>query len=610
MIFTMKKFLKSIAICVVLAGALCSCSKYALVDDVNSLGERVTALENQVKTANTNISSLQTLVDALNGKIYVTGVTEDSDGYTIKFSDNKTSVIKNGQKGQDGKTPQIGVKKDEDNVYYWTVDGQWLTADGNKVPTSGTTPQLRIEGDKWQASVDNGANWTDVPSNGDYVIIKSVETQESQEKGILKVVLGDGSELNIKYFNDFIYSMVVVPDYDDGSVKVDFNGDCAVRLQVLTEDGDYDACDFCTSYGASDFKVMIAYTQTKGSYNSIIEADTYELYYDDALAILTFDASFLKEDFFKGEIGACAMVTWWDDTTINTGYFPLYPECLEFVQLTDLGPRWAKVNLGSRKPWEVKNYYMWGYSGVLHSDIDFSKNKVSMLDKPSGLVYSRNNYYDKTKGFANENMAWVNNVYSSSKKNVFLKYTGTKDGLAASGTADGKVRLEPADDPATCVNKNWRTPTGDDYDDLLLNTYWEWTENYQNKGMSGFIAYKVKDASDKGLIMMADGACGKLTLNSTHMVSPEPAEKTSSTTYDLSDKHIFFPSNGYISGVKLDQYNIGGRYWCSTYDDENRTSADLMVQSFYFYPASDGSTQFLRGNVFRNGGSAIRPVCD
>ena len=43
-----------------------------------------------------------------------------------------------GADGKDGHTPQIGVRKDTDGIYYWTLDGKWLTdSKGNKIPTTG-----------------------------------------------------------------------------------------------------------------------------------------------------------------------------------------------------------------------------------------------------------------------------------------------------------------------------------------------------------------------------------------------------------------------------------------------------------------------------------------
>ena len=148
---------------------------------------------------NTNISALQTMVNALQNNDYVTGVTpimQDGReiGYTIKFSKSNSVTIyhgkdgKNGTDGKDGSTPIIGVKQDTDNIYYWTLNGEWLQdATGNKIKAQGIdgkngtdgkdgaagtdgkdgqdgadgiTPQLKIDGGYWYVSYDNGASWT------------------------------------------------------------------------------------------------------------------------------------------------------------------------------------------------------------------------------------------------------------------------------------------------------------------------------------------------------------------------------------------------------------------------------------------------------------------
>ena len=148
---------------------------------------------------NTNISSLQTIVTALQNNDYVTGITPVMQGgkevgYTITFSKSNPITIYHGKDGQngedgtdgkDGVTPTIGVKQDTDGIYYWTLDGDWLTdkhgdkikaegkdgADGSDGEdgsdgTDGTngkdgiTPQFKIENDYWFISYDNGNTWT------------------------------------------------------------------------------------------------------------------------------------------------------------------------------------------------------------------------------------------------------------------------------------------------------------------------------------------------------------------------------------------------------------------------------------------------------------------
>ena len=150
--------------------------------DIENLESRITALEEWQKSVNTDIRSLQSLVEALEDKDYVTAVTplEDGTGYVISFLKSGNVTIKNGEqgeKGEDGTTPVISVKQDSDGKHYWTVNGEWLLDNGNKIPVTGEkgdkgdkgdkgadsiAPQVRINKDTnlWEISTDGGKTWT------------------------------------------------------------------------------------------------------------------------------------------------------------------------------------------------------------------------------------------------------------------------------------------------------------------------------------------------------------------------------------------------------------------------------------------------------------------
>lgn len=221
----MKKSSLFICMLSVLVG---SCQKFDptdIWDNIHSLDERVTSLEEQCRRMNSNIEALQTIVAALQNNDYVTSVTPIYEGateigYVITFSKGGKATIyhgKDGAKGEQGEkgdkgdtgeagaTPVIGVAKDTDGVYYWTLNGNWLVDEaGNKIPTTGKdgadgvqgetgatgpqgpqgdqgetgatgpqgpqgeagkdgiTPQLKIENGRWLVSYDNGQSWVDV----------------------------------------------------------------------------------------------------------------------------------------------------------------------------------------------------------------------------------------------------------------------------------------------------------------------------------------------------------------------------------------------------------------------------------------------------------------
>ena len=190
----MKKLLSLLACGLLLFGCSKEYDDSALRNDLSDLENRVAKLEELCKQMNTNISSLQKIVDALQDNLSISKVEQISDGYIIHFSDGSTATIKNGKNSEDA--PIIGVKKDTDGIYYWTLDGEWLTDEkGNKVKAQGTdgkdgvdgedgndgvdgedgvdgtngkdgkdgiTPQLKIENGRWMLSMDNGKTWTDI----------------------------------------------------------------------------------------------------------------------------------------------------------------------------------------------------------------------------------------------------------------------------------------------------------------------------------------------------------------------------------------------------------------------------------------------------------------
>ena len=162
--------------------------------DIENLEDRITALEEWQKSVNTDIRSLQSLVAALEDKDYVTAVTplEDGTGYVISFLKSGNVTIKHGERGEqgengeDGTTPVISVKQDSDGKHYWTVNGEWLLDNGNKMPVTGEkgdkgdkgdkgadaiAPQVRINTDTnlWEISTDGGKTWTStgVKATGD-----------------------------------------------------------------------------------------------------------------------------------------------------------------------------------------------------------------------------------------------------------------------------------------------------------------------------------------------------------------------------------------------------------------------------------------------------------
>ncbi len=163
--------MKKVFLTVLAAASLCACTG-DLKDRVDTLETKVAALENKV---NENVSSIAKLADAAAKAVTIESVTpnEDNTGYIIKFSDGTTAVLANGTDGENGKdavAPAVGVKE-VDGVLYWTVNGEFMTSGGAKVPVTGKdgvdgkTPQFKIEDGKWFVSFD-GKAWEAVTVAG------------------------------------------------------------------------------------------------------------------------------------------------------------------------------------------------------------------------------------------------------------------------------------------------------------------------------------------------------------------------------------------------------------------------------------------------------------
>ena len=173
---------------------------------------RLKELERLTAQQNTNISSLQTIVTALQDKDYVTSVAPINEGdkvvgYTITFSKSDAVTIYN---GKDGNVPVIGVKQDEsDGQWYWTVDGEWLRdSDGGKVRASaedgedgapgqpGVTPTLKIVDGYWYVSYDGGKTWEEETlgqATGDKGYTMFAEVTYDDE--YLYITMADGQKL-------------------------------------------------------------------------------------------------------------------------------------------------------------------------------------------------------------------------------------------------------------------------------------------------------------------------------------------------------------------------------------------------------------------------------
>ena len=200
------------------------------------------------------------------------------------------------------------------------------------------------------------------------------------------------------------------------------------------------------------------------------------------------------------------------------------------------GTLWADHNIGATNPEDYGDYYSWGETATKET-------------------YDWSTYFDTNDdGF------------------TFGKYNND----------DGLAELEASDDVASQTwGGKWQMPTQAMIEELKSQCYWVWTTTYNGKSVNGYIVYKAKSDTDKGVKVYSDG--------------------TPSSDYDVaSDPHLFLPAAGGRYGSVLNDAGLDGYYWSrSLYPNYSIIAYGLNFRSGYVRDSSADS---------RSHGFAVRPV--
>ncbi len=205
------------------------------------------------------------------------------------------------------------------------------------------------------------------------------------------------------------------------------------------------------------------------------------------------------------------------------------------------GTKWATCNIGATKPEEFGNYYAWG-------------------EVTPKSIYNWSTYkYSNSDG-------------QLTKYNIESRY-------GRNGFADGKTVLELEDDAAHFNwGGKWRMSTEAQQDELYDQCYWVWTESYDGSGVKGYIVYKAKSEADKGKYVYKG--------------------KTSSSSYSLSDAHIFLPAAGYRYDGGLSFAGSYGYYW----------SSSVSSDEYYAWYVLSGQNDVCSYANYRFFGQSVRAV--
>ena len=200
------------------------------------------------------------------------------------------------------------------------------------------------------------------------------------------------------------------------------------------------------------------------------------------------------------------------------------------------GTLWADHNIGATNPEDYGDYYSWGETATKET-------------------YDWSTYFDTNDG-----------------GQTFGKYNND----------DGKTELETSDDVASQTwGGKWQMPTRAMIEELKSQCYWVWTTTYNGKSVNGYIVYKAKSDTDKGVKVYSDG--------------------TPSSDYGVaSDPHLFLPAAGYRQGSELNNAGLNGYYWSRSLD------LKASVNAYNLYFRSNLVLDYCTSS--RDCGFAVRPV--
>lgn len=249
----MKYFTLTLTVILLMTGCRKDYDDSELWNNVNNLKSRIEKLETICNRLNTNIVSLQTIIEAIqkNDAIKDIMTLSNGEGYMISFTSGESITIfhgkdgVNGTNGKDGTTPNIGVKQDSDGIYYWTINGTWLLDSNNEKTKAvgvdgsngkdGITPVINVKQDE-----DGMYYWTVnnvwlLDSDGNKIKAVGTDGSNGQDGDNLfqDIVIKDG----YAYFtlNDDEKTILQIPFYTSNSLIIHVQEEGTLKKLLTNE---------------------------------------------------------------------------------------------------------------------------------------------------------------------------------------------------------------------------------------------------------------------------------------------------------------------------------------------------------------------------------------
>lgn len=220
--------------------------------------------------------------------------------------------------------------------------------------------------------------------------------------------------------------------------------------------------------------------------------------------------------------GVCTITVEVGGKTLTCAVMVVDPEDFEYVDM-GLSVMWATRNVGASKSYEIGGYFAWGET---EEKTEYTKNTYAFYDS-DGMATKYNLWEEK-------------------------------------GEVDNKFRLDPEDDAAAVIlGEGWRTPTREEFQELL--NYCDW-EPAERNGVKGFLV----------------------------------------TSYETGNS-IFLPLAGEFWGTDTLDYGEYGHYYTNTMVTADAYNSE-WAYSACMYHYSNGTYGYVENTYQKVGGVSIRPV--
>ena len=246
--------------------------------------------------------------------------------------------------------------------------------------------------------------------------------------------------------------------------------------------------------------------------------------------------------------------------------------------------KWGTYNIGAENQRSERygDYFAWGDTTTYYKNWKGDDRNVIA----SGQWKEKY----KDTGYTWANYKYIRDGYTEVDTILPLKEDFTE-------YASDILTLKPEDDVARVrMGEGWRIPTKKEWEELYNECYWEWTKNFDGKGVAGYIVYKSQDkATDY-----------QQTKEQTHTYST------------AKDNYIFLPAAGYLNRTDFGNANVDGYYWSCELKPEAESPYDVDTLEYYkvfpyeafslTFDKTDVYIEYESENHFRYLGQSVRPV--